>query len=62
MYNYNHPVVLIEDTVEEPMRFTSLRAAAHYLYDSDLSPDKPTEVSIYTALVYAVKHSNRYKN
>lgn len=54
--------ILIEDTVEEPMEFASLRAAAHYLYDSDMSPVKPTEISIYTALVYAVKHNGRYKN
>lgn len=54
--------ILIEETVGEPMEFESLRAAAHYLYDSDMSPVKPTEVSIYTALIYAVKHNNRYKN
>ena len=53
---------LIEDTVGEPMNFKSLRAAAHYLYDSDMSPTKPTEISIYTALIYAVKHNGRYKN
>jgi hypothetical protein len=62
MRKYDHGVVLIEDTVEEPMEFRSLRDAAHYLYDSDMSPGKPTEISIYTALVYAVKHNNRYKN
>lgn len=55
-------VILIEDTVGELMTFESLRAAAHYLYDSDMTPDKPTEFSIYTALIYAVKHNNRYKN
>lgn len=61
MQKYNN-VILIEDTVDEPMTFNSLRDAAHYLYDSDMSPEKPTEFSIYTALVYAVKHNNRYKN
>lgn len=62
MRKYNCPVILVEDTVEEPMRFDSLMSAAHYLYDSDMSPRKPTKVSIYTALLYAVKHNNRYKN
>lgn len=61
MQKYGH-TILIEDTVEEPMEFESLRAAAHYLYDSDMSPNRPTEISIYTALVYAVKHNGRYKN
>lgn len=61
MQKYNN-VILIEDTVDEPMTFESLRAAAHYLYDSDMSPEKPSEFSIYTALIYAVKHNNRYKN
>jgi hypothetical protein len=62
MKKYNCPVILVEDTVEEPMKFDSLMSAAHYLYDSDMSPSKPTKISIYTALIYAVKHNNRYKN
>ena len=62
MKKYECPVILIEDTVEEPMKFGSLMSAAHYLHDSDMSPIKPTKISIYTALLYAVKHNNRYKN
>lgn len=62
MRKYDCTTYLIEDTVNEALKFNSLMAAANYLYDSDMSPDKPTKVSIYTALVYAVKHNNRYKN
>jgi hypothetical protein len=62
MRKYECTTYLIEDTVEEALKFNSLMDAARYLYDSDMSPNKPTVVSIYTALVYAVKHNNRYKN
>lgn len=62
MANRYYNVTLIEDTVGEPMPFKTLKDAARYLYDSDMSPEKPSEISIYTALVYAVKRDNRYKN
>ena len=62
MRKYERKTVLIEITVGEPMPFNSLKDAAFYLYDSDMSPNKPTCVSIYTGLIYALKHSGRYKN
>lgn len=62
MVNRYNNVTLIEDTVGEPLQFKSLKDAAHYLYDSDMSEKKPSEVSIYTALLYAVKHNSHYKN
>lgn len=61
--NYNRPTYLVEETVGEHMPFKSLRAAAHYLWDSDMSEKKPQEICIYQSLIYALRRGGgRYKN